>query len=342
MRIFVIVAITAALTVALSWLPMPGLEWHVVRWAFYIPILLVGIRYGSFAGLFAGVTASLLFAFEAASQGIGGTSWPGIYSPDFAVVGFLGGRFLDVWPRFRQLTSARRADSRTEQPSQISEPEIDLDLNPLVSIESAAKLLAEEDTPVDLRQELAGIISKECQNLSASIGGLLQQVRAAAPPEARDADIAVIIDAALKEAEFVLCGRGIVLRKEIAPDLPSIRCNPDQIRNLFMSLTINAAQSVPAGTEVVLLAHRGADGVILDVRDQGRGSLAARIASLFLVSRHGVTSVGLAAAYDIVRNHGGTIEGKANVRKGLEFSVWLPQLRDCTNGGWQSAGGGGR
>ena len=75
MRIFVTFAVTLGLTVALAWLPMPGMWWHVVRWAAYLPILLVSARHGPIAGLWAGVTVSLLWAFAMVSQGMGDMAW---------------------------------------------------------------------------------------------------------------------------------------------------------------------------------------------------------------------------------------------------------------------------
>ena len=340
MRIFVTFAVTLGLTVALAWLPMPGIWWHVARWAAYLPILLVSARHGPMAGLWSGVAASLLWALVTTSMGMGDVAWLSVLSPDFAAVGWFGGRLLGVRPRSRQRYSASKADAWPE-PGRISEPEIDLNLNPIASIQSAAGLLAEEDTPAELRHELAGIISTECGRLSAGITSLLQRTPASAP-QFSEADLQPIIDAAVQEAEFVLCGRGTVVRKEIAAELPSIQCNPDQLRNLFMSLTINVLQSAPAGDAVVLTAHRGDDGVYLDLRDQGQGSFLSRVRGRFYGARPATTGVGLAAAYDIVRQHGGKIEAKVNVRKGLEFSVWLPLCRNCVNGNWQGASGGGR
>jgi hypothetical protein len=341
MRIFASIALTIVLTVALIYLPVPGIAWHVFRWALYLPILLVGARYGSLAGLIAGFAASLLFAVVFAEHGNGGASWPGVFAPDFALVGLLAGRLIDVWPRFNQLYTARGMGT-SPVPYGTSKSKNKLDPNPFASIESAARLLAEDDTPANLRQELAGIISTECEHLSASVTGLLEQVRESAPPQVYEADFGEIIDAAVGGAAFVLSGRGIIVRKEIAPDLPSIQCNPDQIRNLVMSLTVHAAQSAPHGIELVLTADRGDDGLILDVRDRSRRSFADRLASRFFSLPSRPTGAVLATAYDIVRKHGGKIEAKANVRKGFEFSVWLPLRRNNTDVSGQDIVGGGR
>jgi hypothetical protein len=338
MHIFAAVAITAGLTLALTSLPMPGIWWNVVRWTFYLPILLVSARYGHLAGLFAGVTASLFCAFVAASQGIGDVSLAGVLAPDFVMVGLLGG-FIRPWPRSRQPYAAVEPDPWPAL-SRVSEPETIFDPNPLNSIESAARLLGENDNPAEVRQELVGIIIKECTHLSANITGLLQQRREGVPPQVCEADITPIIDAAIREAEFVLTGRGIVLRKEIAPDVPAIQCNPDQIRNLFMSLIINASESEGAGTEVVLDVHYGHNGVVLDIR--GHRTLVRRIANRFFGSHPETPGVSLAFAQDIVRRHGGRIGANVILRKGLEFSVWLPLRRNDPNGGWQGASSRGR
>ena len=341
MRIFVTFAVTLGMTVALAWLPMPGMWWHVARWAAYLPILLVSARHGPMAGLWSGVAASLLWALATGSRGVGDVAWLSILSPDFAAVGLFGGRLLGVWPRSRQRYSASDAEAWRE-PGRVSEPEIDLNLNPIASIQSAAGLLAEDDTSAELRQELAGIISTECGRLSAGITSLLQRTTTATPPQFSETALPPIIDAAVREAEFVLCGRGTVVRKEIAAELPSIQCNPDQLRNLVMSLTINAAQSAPTGNAVVLTVHRVDDGICLAINDLGPGSFLSRVRGRFYGARPTTAGIGLAAAYETVRRHNGKIEAKVNVRKGLDFSVWLPLRRNHVNGSLQGSGGGGR
>lgn len=341
MRLLAVVAIAVVLIVSLAPLTIGQSEWRITRWAFYIPVLLLGAQYGSIAGFFGGVGASLVCAFGAIGREIQDVSRPDLFAPDFAIIGFLGGRVLAGRQRSILLHSARNSSSLPD-PVDSSDANRSFDLNPLISIESSAKLLAEEDTPAHMRGELAGIISKECQHLSASIISMLQRIGEATPAQIREADITPILEAALREAAFVLCGRGVTLRKEIAPDLPRIRCCPDQIRRLFVSLLISAAQTAPAGAEVALRAHRAAEGVMLDIREQGEISFARRVVSFLSGPRTGMTSDNLASAYDIVSNHDGTIEAKLTVRKGMEFSVWLPERPNDPDGERNGVGGGGR
>jgi hypothetical protein len=326
------VAITAGLSAALLWLPLPGIWWHVIRSAFYLPIYLTGARYGPFAGLIGGVAASLLCAFGASSSGIFDPGWSSVFSPDLAVVGLLGG-FASGLPRFRELHSEGRIEA-WPAPSRIAEREINFDLNPLASIEDAVGLLAEADTPDAQRQELVGIILTECRRLSGSIKDMLQ--RCPEPSQEHQAEVTAILDAAVQEAQFVLGGQGISVRKEATLGMPPIQCNPDQIRNLLKSLAVKAAGYGLAGNEVVLNARCRDDGVFLEVKNQGQRSLVRWASNRFFGSNPLTTGASL--NYDIVRQHGGTIRSHSTIGKGLEFSVWLPLRRNNIYGSWQGAG----
>ena len=336
---FAAVAITGVLTAALIWLPLPEMWWLVARLAFYIPILMVSVRLGPIAGLSAGVAATILVALAATSRGMSDIASLGILTPDLALVGLLGGKLPDLLPRFRRQHSFSPVEV-WPAPERISEPKASADLNSLASIQSAAVLLAEDDTPAELRQELAGIISTECGRLSASVKGLLQQGSGVAPRLVGEADVAALADSVIRQAEFVLCGQGVKVRKEIAANLPRIQCDPVQIRSLLMSLTTSAAESVPPGVQVILNVHSGKDGVILEIQEQSTGVSVSQHVKRFFGSHPATTTAGLAAAYEIVRQHGGTIDARINESKGLEFSVWLPLSQNNTNGCRQGTGGG--
>lgn len=337
---FSTITLAGALTAALIWLPLPGVWWHVIRGICYLPILLVGARYGQIAGLSAGVAASLIYAFAAGSHGVAGMAWLSVLVPDFALVGFLGGRFLHARSRFERLflTGISGAWPRCGKSSPVGDP---FDLNPLASIQSAASLLSEDDTPPAQRQELAGIISAECEHLAVAIKSLLQFGAAATQPQFSQTDFEAVIDAAIRELEFTLSGAGIQVGKKVLSSLPPVECDPDQIRNLLIILAITTIQSLPAGSAVVLAAQCTAESVMLDIKDQNQHSFLSRFLNRLSGSRPATADVALAAAYDTVRRHGGKLRTNRNVRKGLEFSVWLPLRQKNKNECWPGTGGGG-
>ena len=340
MRTLATFAVTVGLTLALARLPMPGTLWHAVRWAAYVPILAVSCRHGPIAGLWAGVATSLLWAVLTVFLGGNDVSWLSFLVPDFALVGLFGGRLLGVRRPVRlESATGKRA---WPEPGKTPESAIEFNLNPIASIQSAAGLLAEEDTSAEVRHELADIISTECGRLATSITNLAERSAAATPPQFSEVDFKPIIDSAVGEAEFVLCERGIVVEKEIGAELPRIQCSPDQIRSLLMSLITNAIESAQTSKKLALDVHSETDGVLIEVRAGGRISAARRVLERFLGLSAEPASVGLAAAYHIVQRHGGSIKAKVNARKGFEFLVWLPLRQNCANGDCPGASGGGR
>ncbi len=328
-------ALCFALGATLAFVPSSGLWWNVVRWPFYLPIFLIGARYGPFSGLACGVAVALFFIFIAASRETG-DSWRGVVAADVAVVGLLGG-FSKVWSRSLQPYFTSRMDSLSSG-GRLPDPEIGIDLNPIASIEIAAGLLAQDDTSAAMRGELVGIVLAECEHLSASIQGVIERFRTT-PQQNRQVEIATIVDAAVEEIEFVLSRLGVTAGKNIAAGIPPIQCNPGRIQTLLVWLAISAAESDSAGNQIVLHA-RGADGgVILDVGSRGRRSFIRRAVNRIFESRLKPPD---AVVYDAVRQCGGRITRSKDLRKGSDFSLWLPLQRDCSHDRWQSTSRGGR
>jgi hypothetical protein len=230
--------------------------------------------------------------------------------------------------------------SRTEPlPSggRLPDPELGIDLNPIASIEIAAGLLAQDDTSAAMRGELVGIVLAECEHLSASIRGVLERFRTSRQ-EDRQVEVATIVEAAVEEIEFVLSRLGVTVGKDIAPGVPPIQCNPGKIQTLLVWLAISAAESDFAGNQVLLHARGSDDGVILDVGSRGHRSFIRQAANRLFQSRLKPTD---AVVYDAVRKCGGRITRNKDLRKGSDFSLWLPLRRECSNDRWQGIARGG-
>jgi hypothetical protein len=279
------------------------------------------------------VAVALFFVLVAASREAG-DSWRGIVATDVAVVGLLGG-FSKVWSRSLQPYFTSRTDQLSPG-GRFSDPEIGADLNRLASIEIAAGLLAQEDTSTAVRGELVGIVLTECEHLSASIQGVLERSRTT-PQEDRQVEVAAIVEAAVEEIEFVLSRLGVTVGKDIAAGVPPIECNPGKIQTLLVWLAISAAESDFSGNQVILHARCADDGVVLEVWSRGRQSFIRRAAKRFFQSRLKPPD---AVVYDAVRQCGGKITRSKDLRKGPDFSLWLPLRRDRTHDRWQSTGRG--
>jgi PAS domain S-box-containing protein len=142
-----------------------------------------------------------------------------------------------------------------------------------------------------------------------------------------------------------LIGEHIVLNTRFAPDLGHVRADAGQMEQVVLNFVVNARDAMPAGGTLVLElantecdpsaagAATAGDGrcVMLRVRDTGVGMDAATQTRIFepFFTTKGVgqgTGLGLASAYGIVQQHGGSIHVRSAPGEGAEFSVYLPRV----------------
>ena len=120
--------------------------------------------------------------------------------------------------------------------------------------------------------------------------------------------------------------------------------DPDQMRQVFWNLLINAAQAMSDGGEirfylkkekeiswgtVPLFAdpRRGKEYVKVAITDSGNGiSLQERekIFEPFFTTKDGGTGLGLSIVHKIIENHNGTIKVESEMGKGSTFIIALP------------------
>jgi len=138
----------------------------------------------------------------------------------------------------------------------------------------------------------------------------------------------------------------ILLRCQLAEELPAIEADPAQLRQVAMNLVINAAEAID-DTEGVIAISTGvmqcnedylrgnhlieppAPGqyVYLEVTDTGCGMDAetrARIFDPFFTTKFTGRGLGLAAVLGIVRSHRGTLKVESEPGRGTTFRVMFP------------------
>jgi len=113
-------------------------------------------------------------------------------------------------------------------------------------------------------------------------------------------------------------------------ELPPITCSPSQINQVFLNLITNAAQVLPPQNgEISLTTRLEKNGVAVDVADNGSGippDVLPKIFDPFFTTKEigKGTGLGLSISYQIVKDHGGSINVDTQVGRGTKFTVWLP------------------
>jgi len=344
-----IVVVGIAATTAGHYLTPPEYRlWHgLFQRLYYLPVVHAAIAFGWAGGLAAGVVAGLLYIPHilqtwSHEQHYAMEQYAEIFM--FLAVGLVTGVLADRERKRRaelQVTAhkltqvyselqdtfeqVKRAD-RLSAIGQLAAGLAHEIRNPLASIDGAAEVMQASDHPEDVRGETMGIIRKECARLNRLLTNLLDFARPRRP-ERREVDVSRVLDSVMDLVKHS-AGKGVQFKKSVSRHLPPLLGDEEQVAQVILNLTINAAQATTAGGEILLSAFEKEDGVVITVRDEGDGIPAEhmdRIFDPFFTTKETGTGLGLSVVHQIVRQHGGTVSVERNEGRGVTFSLFFPQ-----------------
>lgn len=155
-------------------------------------------------------------------------------------------------------------------------------------------------------------------------------------PESRDAlRIEQVIDAALEIAGYGLRTTDVQVSVDLAPDLPDLIGDADQLTLVIMNLIVNAQhalQSMPPPRRLDLTVRAAGGEVVIEVADNGPGigdAVLDRIFEPFFTTKpQGIgTGIGLSVCRNIVLAHDGRITVATPAAGGTVFRICLPAGR---------------
>lgn len=115
----------------------------------------------------------------------------------------------------------------------------------------------------------------------------------------------------------------------LLPELPEMKGDSHQLKQVFMNLAINALDACPDGGRVVLTASVEVGAVRVSVEDSGSGITAEqreRIFEPFFSTKPQGSGLGLPISHAIISQHGGRIEVHGSGLGGARFDVVLPTV----------------
>jgi len=209
--------------------------------------------------------------------------------------------------------------------------------NPLGAIKGAAQLLSDAPrrVPDESEREFISIILEEVDRLDRVVGSVLNYARPArASVGPVDVGKVVARTAKILEAESPECA----LTTRIATDLPTVRVDAEQLRQVLINLIRNAVQAMSGRGEVVISATSVSAGrseqaafaynwVVIAVADHGPGiapEVRQNLFVPFVTTKERGSGLGLAISQRIVEEMTGRIEVESQPGHGTTFSVFLP------------------
>jgi two-component system NtrC family sensor kinase len=123
----------------------------------------------------------------------------------------------------------------------------------------------------------------------------------------------------------------MTVERELAPGLPRILGNKEQLIQALMALLLNAADAMEHTGRLTVRAARGqrGDELVVEVGDTGVGiprEDQSKIFDPFYTTKQPGrgTGLGLSICYGIVEEHRGRIEVDSMPGRGATFRVYLP------------------
>ncbi|WP_246257832.1 GAF domain-containing sensor histidine kinase [Pararobbsia alpina] len=127
-------------------------------------------------------------------------------------------------------------------------------------------------------------------------------------------------------------GNGILLKTQLAQDVPMIRADAVQIQQVIVNLVRNAIEALSATVELpkslLIRSRRDGDNVVVDVQDEGMGlANPDTLFEPFATTKETGMGIGLAICRSIVEAHAGRLWVVCNEIRGVTFSFSLPTER---------------
>lgn len=123
----------------------------------------------------------------------------------------------------------------------------------------------------------------------------------------------------------------IVIREELANDLPEIEGDMNQLQQVLLNLSLNACEAMASGGTLSIRTYVEDRGVVAELADTGCGIKPEHLEQVFepFFTTKPVgkgTGLGLSVSYGIMQQHGGTIELASEPGHGTTFTLVFPAL----------------
>ncbi|HYG68686.1 MAG TPA: ATP-binding protein, partial [Anaeromyxobacteraceae bacterium] len=213
--------------------------------------------------------------------------------------------------------------------------------NPLAAIKGAIQYLDPKKLPAEDREFLE-IMIEEVNRLNGVVTQFLDYSRPLKPTMA-PGDVNDVLDRTFRLLESRFPER-IQVALELADWLPRVMCDPEQLKQVFLNLALNAFEAMPRGGKLVVSTRVARDELsfwregarrsdLVEIRfvDSGPGipeEARENIFVPFYTTKEKGTGLGLAICQRIVKAHGGSIVVRASATGGAEFLISLPGLRE--------------
>lgn len=197
--------------------------------------------------------------------------------------------------------------------------------NPLTAIKGFLQFIEPQQS--DKNKEYVDIMLRELERINFIVNEFLflskpQSVKF------QENHILSIVNQVIKLMSTQSVMNNVEIKVNCEPDLPPIRSDENQLKQVFINLIKNAVEAMPNGGLLQIDLQRDSiNKILIVVRDQGCGIEKERLSSLgepFYTTKEKGTGLGLMVCYKIIENHFGSVTIESEMGKGTTIKIELP------------------
>jgi two-component system sensor histidine kinase HydH len=198
--------------------------------------------------------------------------------------------------------------------------------NPLGIITGSAETIRRNEDQ-KIREEMTGYILEESERIEGLISTVLGFARPK-EPKLVSCDLRGVLEKTLLLISPQAKTLGVEIKKVIPQKPLHVSIDPDQMRQAFTNLGVNALEAMPHGGVFrvsVLESTRGK--VLVQFSDTGKGipkEVQSKVFDPFFTTKEGGTGLGLSIAHRIIMQHDGDISVEGGEGRGSTFTISLP------------------
>jgi signal transduction histidine kinase len=171
------------------------------------------------------------------------------------------------------------------------------------------------------------VCQDEVRRLDGIITNFLNAIRPQ-PPDLADANLADVLDDVLRFQQQEIQDRDITVEAETPADLPVVKADRNQVKQVFFNLIKNAIEAMQPGGVLRIRTRVDDDNVYLLFGDTGSGIKQDDLVRLFQpyhTTKPGGHGLGLMIVQRIMREHGGQVGIESKEGVGTLVTLQFPQ-----------------
>lgn len=192
-------------------------------------------------------------------------------------------------------------------------------------LERRLRKLPAEDR-AQFTQPLA-VAQEEIKRLDGIVTQFLRAIRPA-PLQRAPHDLNSLVRDAAEFLAPELKSRNTLLELDLAPGLPVLEVDQDQLKQAFYNIIKNAGEAMKQGGLLKIRTGADAEWVVAAFSDTGGGmtqETMARVFDPYFTTKKGGSGLGLMITQRIIRAHGGEVVLESDPGKGLRLTIRLPR-----------------